>query len=38
MVAALLEEVERFDEDTPPLKSFQDKQGRDRKTALPVLN
>jgi (E)-4-hydroxy-3-methylbut-2-enyl-diphosphate synthase len=34
MVQALLEEVERFHEDTPALKSHQDK----RKSALPVLN
>jgi (E)-4-hydroxy-3-methylbut-2-enyl-diphosphate synthase len=34
MVQALLEEVERFDEDTPALKSYQEK----KKTALPVLN
>lgn len=34
MVKALLEEVERFEEDTPALKSHQDKS----KTALPILN
>jgi (E)-4-hydroxy-3-methylbut-2-enyl-diphosphate synthase len=34
MVQALLEEVERFAEDTPALKSHQEK----KKTALPVLN
>ncbi|HMB04210.1 MAG TPA: flavodoxin-dependent (E)-4-hydroxy-3-methylbut-2-enyl-diphosphate synthase [Isosphaeraceae bacterium] len=34
MVQALLEEVERFHEDTPALKSHRDK----RKSALPVLN
>ena len=34
MVEALLEEVERFDEDTPALKSHQEK----KKSALPVLN
>ena len=34
MVQALLEEVERFDEDTPALKSHQDK----KTSALPVLN
>jgi (E)-4-hydroxy-3-methylbut-2-enyl-diphosphate synthase len=34
MVQALLEEVERFEEDTPALKSYQDK----KKSALPVLN
>src|SRR5262245_29798519 len=34
MVQALLEEVERFHEDTPPLKSYQEK----KKSALPVLN
>lgn len=35
MVQALLEEVERFEEDTPALKSHQDKE---KKKALPVLN
>ena len=35
MVQALLEEVERFDEDTPALKSYQDKEKK--KSALPVL-
>ena len=34
MVAALLEEVERFDEETPALKPHQEK----KKNALPVLN
>jgi (E)-4-hydroxy-3-methylbut-2-enyl-diphosphate synthase len=34
MVQALLEEVERFHEETPALKSSQDK----KKSALPVLN
>jgi (E)-4-hydroxy-3-methylbut-2-enyl-diphosphate synthase len=34
MVQALLEEIERFQEDTPALKSHQDK----KKSALPVLN
>src|SRR3954453_11807553 len=34
MVQALLEEVERFDEDTPALKSRQEK----KTSALPVLN
>ena len=34
MVRALLEEVERFHEDTPALKSSQEK----KKSALPVLN
>ncbi len=34
MVEALLEEVSRFHEDTPALKSYQEK----RKTVLPVLN
>src|SRR3954469_25186290 len=34
MVQALLEEVERFDEDTPALKPHQEK----KKPALPVLN
>ena len=36
MVQALLDEVERFDEDTPPLKSYQDKENK--KSALTVLN
>ncbi len=36
MVAALLEEVERFDEDTPALKSHQEKEKK--KSALTVLN
>ena len=35
MVQALLEEVERFDEDTPALKSYQDKEKK--KSALSVL-
>jgi (E)-4-hydroxy-3-methylbut-2-enyl-diphosphate synthase len=34
MVEALLEEVERFEEDTPALKSYQEKN----KSALPILN
>ena len=34
MVQALLEEVERFEEDTPALKAHQEK----KKSALPVLN
>jgi (E)-4-hydroxy-3-methylbut-2-enyl-diphosphate synthase len=34
MVQALLEEVERFEEDTPALKSYQEK----KKSALPVLS
>ena len=34
MVQALLEEVKRFHEDTPALKSYQEKQ----KSTLPVLN
>ena len=34
MVQALLEEVERFHEDTPALKSYQEK----KRTALPILN
>jgi (E)-4-hydroxy-3-methylbut-2-enyl-diphosphate synthase len=38
MVQALLEEVERFHEDTPPLKSFQDKQKDKAGAALTVLN
>ena len=36
MVQALLEEVERFDEDTPALKSHQEKEKK--KSALTVLN
>ena len=36
MVAALLEEVERFEEETPALKSHQEKEKR--KSALTVLN
>ncbi|WP_422926893.1 flavodoxin-dependent (E)-4-hydroxy-3-methylbut-2-enyl-diphosphate synthase [Singulisphaera sp. PoT] len=36
MVQALLEEVERFEEDTPALKSHQEKEKK--KNALPVLN
>lgn len=36
MVEALLEEVARFAEDTPPLKSFQNKVGKG--AGLPVLN
>ncbi len=36
MVEALLEEVERFAEETPALKSYQDKERR--KSALTVLN
>lgn len=36
MVQALLEEVERFDEHTPALKSYQDKENK--KSALTVLN
>ncbi len=35
MVEALIQEVERFDEDTPALKSFQEKP---KKNALTVLN
>jgi (E)-4-hydroxy-3-methylbut-2-enyl-diphosphate synthase len=34
MVQALLEEVERFHEDTPALKTHREK----KKTALPILN
>ncbi len=37
MVEALLQEVARFHEDTPPLKSFQDKENK-KKAALTVLN
>lgn len=36
MVEALLEEVARFDEDTPALKSYQEKEKK--KSALPILN
>src|SRR4051812_25982129 len=38
MVQALLEEVDRFDEDTPALKSFLEKEEKRAKTALTVLN
>ena len=40
MVGALLEEVERFDEETPALQSYLDKekQGQEKKSALTVLN
>ena len=38
MVEALLEEVARFDEVTPALKSHLDKEAAKKKTALPVLN
>jgi (E)-4-hydroxy-3-methylbut-2-enyl-diphosphate synthase len=34
MVEALLQEVERFHEETPALKSYQEK----KKSALPILN
>ncbi len=37
MVDALLEEVARFDEDTPPLKSHADKE-KSRKQGLTVIN
>ena len=38
MVAALLEEVARFDEETQPLASFVEKEKqRQQKMALPVL-
>lgn len=37
MVDALLEEVARFDEDTPPLKSHTDKE-KSRKQGLTVIN
>ena len=38
MVQALLEEVERFEEDTPPLKGHAGKQEKKGKPELPVLN
>ncbi|MDB5352762.1 MAG: GcpE [Planctomycetota bacterium] len=38
MVQALLEEVERFDEDTPALKSFLEKEEKKAKALLTVLN
>ncbi len=38
MVEALLEEVGRFAEETPALKSYQDKQNAKAGVALPVLN
>ncbi len=37
MVQALLEEVERFGEETKPLASFVEKEKRKQKMALPVL-
>ena len=38
MVQALLEEVERFDEETKPLASFVEKEKqKQQKLALPVL-
>ncbi len=38
MVEALLEEVARFAEETPALKSYQEKEKTKKKTALTVLN
>ncbi len=38
MVQALLEEVARFEEDTPALKGFNEKVASRSKAALPVLN
>ncbi|MDX2036657.1 MAG: flavodoxin-dependent (E)-4-hydroxy-3-methylbut-2-enyl-diphosphate synthase [Isosphaeraceae bacterium] len=38
MVEALLEEVERFEEETPALKSHLEKEAAKKKNALPVLN
>jgi (E)-4-hydroxy-3-methylbut-2-enyl-diphosphate synthase len=39
MVQALLEEVDRFDEDTPPLKGYEEKQQKEKaKAVLTVLN
>ena len=39
MVQALLEEVERFDEETAPLASYVEKEKqRQKKMALPVLS
>ncbi len=38
MVDALLEEVARFNEDTPALKSFQEKERQKKANALTVLN
>jgi (E)-4-hydroxy-3-methylbut-2-enyl-diphosphate synthase len=39
MVQALLEEVERFDEETQPLDSYVEKEKqKKKKLALPVLN
>ena len=39
MVAALLEEVVRFDEETKPLASFVEKEKqKQQKTVLPVLS
>jgi (E)-4-hydroxy-3-methylbut-2-enyl-diphosphate synthase len=38
MVDALLEEVERFDQDTPALKSYEEKEKQRQKSALTVLS
>ena len=39
MVQALLEEVERFEEETKPLESYLEKEKqKQQKLALPVLN
>ena len=38
MVQALLEEVDRFDEDTPPLKGHVGMEEKKTKSLLPVLN
>ena len=38
MVDALLEEVARFDEDTPALQSFLDKEAKKKEKSLTVLN
>lgn len=37
MVDALWEEVQRFDEDTPPLESYVEKEKQRKKSALPVV-
>jgi (E)-4-hydroxy-3-methylbut-2-enyl-diphosphate synthase len=37
MVEALVEEVERFEQESPPLASFVEKEKQRQKTALPVL-
>jgi hypothetical protein len=38
MVDALWDEVQRFEEDTPPLESYVEKEKQRQKSALPVVN